>query len=288
MRQVGVIGLAMVLAATGLVAWTGGGRDAISAESGESAREQLNLGVVAIDARIGGERVRGSGTVIDERAGLVVTAAHNVWGATSLRLTTGLGVLHGRVVARAPCAGLALVEIQPRLPGLVALAPASGGPPSPAELLSAVGRRSSGSDSGPESLLMIPQRTAGTVSNARYEPRLPRLEDAIRLDGAVVPESSGGPVVNAGGEVIGMAMATTGSAGQEGALVVPWSTIEARIGELEVDDRRVYVGWRDHYRCAGQMHAYARREHSAYRPIDARINAPVPATRLPGTQELDR
>ena len=57
----------------------------------------------------------------------MVTSAHTVWGATSLRLTTGLGVLHGRLVARAPCAGLAVIEIQPRIPGLVALPEAADG-----------------------------------------------------------------------------------------------------------------------------------------------------------------
>jgi hypothetical protein len=32
---------------------------------------------------------------------------------------------------------------------------------------------------------------------------------------------------------------------------------------------------------------YALHEHPGYQPIDARINAPVPATRLPGTERLD-
>lgn len=55
-----------------------------------------------------------------------------------------------------------------------------------------------------------------------------------------------------------------------------------------MDDRRIYVGWRSYYRCAPQLHAYARRKHSGYDPKDAVINAPVPATRLPGTEQLDR
>ena len=92
----------MVLAAAALLMETGDSGTAVSAAPEQLSREQLNLGVVAIDARIGDRRVRSSGTVIDGRAGLVVTSAHTVWGATSLRLTTGLGVLHGRLVARAP------------------------------------------------------------------------------------------------------------------------------------------------------------------------------------------
>ena len=63
--------------------------------------------------------------------------------------------------------------------------------------------------------------------------------------------------------------------------------MQERLGELEVDERRIYVGWRDYYRCAPALHAYARREYPGYRPLDAVINVPVPATRLPGTQGLD-
>jgi S1-C subfamily serine protease len=272
--------MAMVLAAAALLMGTGGDRIAVSAAP-EPAR--VSLGVVGIDARIGNERVRSSGAIVDARAGLVVTAAHTVWGATSLRLTTGLGVLHGRLVARAPCAGLAVIEIQPRIPGLVALPAAVGGSPAGSELLSAVGRR----EGGLGGLLNIPLRTAGTAERATYENGLPPLTGAIRLDGAVVPESSGGPLVNADGELVGMAMATTAGSGEQGALAIPWATVQQRLGELEVDKRQIYVGWRSYYRCAPALHAYARREHPGYRPIDAVINAPVPATRLPGTQNLD-
>jgi S1-C subfamily serine protease len=279
-RLVGVIASVMAVTAVGILVATGDGDSAASTAPEPASREQLSLGVVAIDARIGDRRVRSSGAVVDARAGLVVTSAHTVWGATSLRLTTGLGILHGRLVARAPCAGLAVIEIQPRVPGLVALPEATGGTPPPSVLLSAVGRREGG-------LVTIPLRTAGTAPSALFEMGLPPLAGAIRLDGAVVPESSGGPVVTAAGELVGMAMATTAGSGEQGALAVSWSTIQARLGELQVDERRVYVGWREHYRCAPQLHAYARREHPGYRAIDARINDPVPATRLPGTQALD-
>jgi S1-C subfamily serine protease len=275
--------MAMVLAAAALLIGTGDRGTAVSATSQQPSSERLNLGVVAIDARIGDRRVRSSGAVVDGRAGLVVTSAHTVWGATSLRLTTGLGVLHGRLVARAPCAGIAVIEIQPRIPGLVALPAAVGGPPTDTELLSAVGRR----EGGLGGLLTIPLRTAGTVARATFENGLPPLTGAIRLDGAVVPESSGGPLVNSDGELVGMAMATTTGSGEQGALAIPWATVQQRLGELEVDKRQIYVGWRDYYRCAPALHAYAKREHPGYRPIDAVINAPVPATRLPGTQTLD-
>jgi S1-C subfamily serine protease len=258
-RQAGVIAAVMALTALGLLTVTGGGSGARV-----PSPDRLSLGVVAIDARIGKERVLSSGTVVDGRAGLVVTTAHTVWGATSLRLTTGLGILHGRLVARAPCAGLAVIEIQPRIPGL---APLPAGGTVTDGLLTVVGRREG-------SLGSTPLRTVGTGRRAD-----PPLAGALRLDTTVVPEASGGPILDAAGRVVALAAG--------GSLAIPWSTVEARLAELVVDERRIYVGWRDYYRCAPALHAYAAREHPGDRKTDAVINAPVPATRLRGTQGLD-
>lgn len=287
MRQVGVIAGATVLALLGLCLAGCGGDDSPPPRP-LTAQEKLNLGVVAIDARVGNDRVRSSGTVIDPDAGLIVTSAHGVWGARSLRVTTGLGVLHGRIVARAPCAGLALVETEPRVPGLVALPRAAAPEPSPgAGLLKAIGRREADPDLGTGSLVTIPTRVAETGVTASLGGGLRPLTGAIRLDAPLVPEASGGPVVDGEGRFVGLAMATEEGASRSGALALPWSVVKARLDELERGPRRIYVGWRDQYRCAPRMHAYAAAEHPGYRRRDARIDAPVPATRLPGTRDLD-
>ena len=73
-----------------------------------SLAKRLELGVVAVEARVGGDQVLASGTVVDAERGLILTSARSVWGATSLKLDTGLGILHGRIIARAPCDELAL------------------------------------------------------------------------------------------------------------------------------------------------------------------------------------
>jgi S1-C subfamily serine protease len=285
-RQVGVIVGATVLGFMGMVAGCGGD-DPPAPPQPLSSEQRLNLGVVAIDARIGGDRVRSSGTVVDADEGTVVTAAHSVWGATSMRVTSGLGVTHGRIVARAACDDLAVVEIEPRLPGLVALAQADGATPPASDLLTAVGRREADADLGAGSLVTIPTRVGRDGVRASLGAGLAPLTGAIRLDSPLVPESSGGPVVDGEGRIVGMAMATQEGAENTEALAVPWSAVRARLDELEAGPRRVYVGWRDQYRCAPSMHAYAAAEHPAYRRLDARINAPVPATRLRGTEVVD-
>jgi S1-C subfamily serine protease len=285
-RQVGVIAGATVIGFMGMLAVSGcGGDDSPPPAPRLTSEQRLNLGVVAIDAKIGGDRVRSSGTVIDADAGTVLTSAHSVWGATSVRVTTGLGVLHGRIVARAPCNDLALVEVEPRVPGLVELPRAGGAAPPRSELLTAVGRREADPDLGTGSLVTIPARAANDGVRTSLGGGLPALSNVIRLDAALVPESSGGPVVDGEGRVVGLAMAT--EAGSKEAIAVPWSAINARLAELEPGPRRIYVGWRDQYRCAPRLRAYAAAEHPGFRPVDARINAPVPATRLPGTGVVD-
>jgi len=189
--------------------------------------DRLTYALVGIEAQIGGDPVRSAGVVINADDGLVLTTAHSLWGATSLRLSTGVGVLHGRIVARAPCADLAIVETEPRIPGLVALT-GTGKP-------------------------------TGRVAAAR------------RADGA--------PLLDGAQHIVGIR--TRGA-------VLRWPAVRRLLAELQPDKQRVYVGWADQYRCARQLHAYEQARHPRYREIDARLNAPVPATRLPGTQGLDR
>jgi hypothetical protein len=192
-----------------------------------SSDDRLSFALVGIEAQIGGDPVRSAGVVIDADDGLVLTTAHSLWGATTLRLSTGVGVLHGRIVARAPCADLAIVETEPRIPGLVALT----GTATP----------------------------TGNVAPAR--------------------NASGSPLIDDSGHIVGIR--TRGS-------MTRWPAVKRLLDRLQPDKQRVYVGWADQYRCARQLHTYEHARHPHYREIDARLNAPVPATRLPGTQGLDK
>jgi hypothetical protein len=204
------------------------------ATAASTTDDRMQFAIVGIEARVGGDAVRSSGVVIDADNGLVLTSARAVWGARALRLTTGVGVLHGRIVARAPCADLALLETQPRIPGLVALTgTAADGSP--------IGRAASGD---------LVRRRVGVSA----------------------------PLITADGEIAGIA---------RGGAVLRWPAVERLLDRLQPGERRVYAGWADQYRCTPALHAAVERAHPRFRPIDARLTAPVP-TRLPGTQELDR
>ena len=258
-----------------------GGGSPRSAAPRANAQERMDFAVIGVEARIGGDDVLGSGFVIDGERGLVLTAAHTVWGARSLKLSTGLGVLHGRIVARAPCDDLALLEIYPRIPGLAALPDAPGGSAG-TQLLRSLGRRHTDRQSEGAALASIPVRDHGGAPIARRRPaaverRAARLAAGAR--GLRRPgRRSGRPARRHG-------------AGDErparrraGAWPCRGREIRKRLDQLQPGPRSVYVGWADQYRCVGRQDAYAREMHPGYRLSDARFNAPVAPTRLPGTR----
>jgi S1-C subfamily serine protease len=238
-------------------------------------QQEINLGVVAIDARIGGDVVHSSGTVIDANRGLVLTSNRGVWGATSLRIGTALGLVYGRVVARAPCDDLAIVEMLPQLPGLVAL-PRAAGVPAPGQLVTSVGRRRVDPDLAANSLLQIPALRAAAQGTTR-----------ITLDGRLVPEAIGGPLIDPQGRLVGIAQAPLSGLPAAPSRALSSPAITNRLRRLHPGPRAVYVGWRSQYRCAARLSRAIKAEHPDFRTRDAWLNAPVPATRLPGTEALD-
>jgi hypothetical protein len=98
----------------------------------------------------------------------------------------------------------------------------------------------------------------------------------LTLDAQLVPEAAGGPILGADGRLVGMATPAGGA--------IPWQKVKQRLDELRPGPRRVFAGWRDQYECAARLHRITRAAHPAFRPKDARLTAPVPATRIPGAE----
>jgi S1-C subfamily serine protease len=270
--------------ATVLVVMTGCGASD-TARRATAPAERLDLSVVAVTARVGGEVEESSGVVVDTERGLILTTAHGVWGAQSLKVSSGIAVLHGRIVARNACDDLAVLETQPRLPGLVAVRPSADAALPPGAPALAV-RRLAGLPSR-ERAELVTQRVA--IRPAGTTALLPglRTADARAIEGALPASASGAPLIGADGRLAGLAQVVQ-RGGRTARAALPWETIGARLAELEAGERAEYVGWRRHYRCADAMHRYARERHPAYRRADARLTSSVPVTRLPGTEKVDR
>jgi S1-C subfamily serine protease len=278
------IAAASVLAA---IAGCGGSSDrAAPVTAAPPPAGRLDLSVVAITAVIGGERDYSAGVVVDDDRGLILTTAHGVWGATSLKVSTGIAVLHGRIVARDACDDLAVLETQPRVPGLVAVPPSADGTLVAGQPLIAV-RRKRGLPRGGKPDLII-TRVAARAGAARVFAPSDHPAGVVGLEAPALPvAASGAALLGADGRLAGLAQIVY-RRGKTTYAALPWETITARLGELEPGGRAQYVGWRRHYRCSEAMQAYTSARHPRFRRQDARLNAPVPATRLPGTQGVDR
>ena len=227
-----------------------------------SAADRVALATVAVRARVGGDRVTGSGVVVDAGRALVLTSARTVWGATSLKLDTPVGVLLGRLVARAPCDDLAVVQAQPVVPGLVAARVADA---VPAGAVRAVARRWAASERTPKAFPLQVVGGAGPV---------------VRLDGRLGATAPGGPLVDAGGRLVGLVQA---GAPEPSALT--GRLVRQRLDELQPGRSTVYVGWREHYRCAPRLHRLTQAAHPRFQPSDARLNPLVRPTRVPGARD---
>jgi S1-C subfamily serine protease len=276
--------VAVGASAVALVSCGGSKKPPARAAKASAPGHTVNPSIVGVDAQIGKQRVHASGFVIDGDSGLVLTSAHDVWGATSLRLSTALGVLHGRLVARAPCEDIAVIQTEPRIPGLSTLRAAPATSPADGELLRVIGRVADTQASGPYVMAGIPARAAGAVRASSLDPKLPVQTTAIRLDSALVPAVSGGAVVDSAGRLVGMAQSARGS---DHGLLVPWRRLHTVLQKLHPGKRAFYEGWADEYRCAPALQAYARQTYPGFDPLAARQNAPVHATRIPGTERLD-
>ena len=276
----------LVAATAAVLAGCGGSGDDAAPPAAERAATmpeevRADLGVVTLDARIGRVGARSAGVVVDARRGLILTTAHSLWGAHSLKVETGLGVLHGRILARDPCDDLAVVETQPRIPGLVAV-PATGATAIAGQPVQSAFRAGGAAASAPLST----QRVAvGSGPAGRLAPGL-RPAGGLALDGPLPHAASGSPLLAADGGLAGLAVVVSQGATTRRA-ALPWALIDTRLRELRSGGRAVYVGWSRHYRCAGALHAYAAAAYPGFRPADATLNAAVPASRLPGTEDLD-
>ena len=155
------------------------------------------------------ESGRGSGVVIDNR-GRVLTALHVVDGATAIGLTFADGTeASAAVIARQPEKDIAVLQPS-RLPEV--LVPATLGNPNALRVGSeafVVGNP----------LGLYGSMSAGIVSGLDRSFQVPGSEQAvtglIQIDAAVNPGSSGGPLLDRAGRVVGIVTALVNPTGDE-------------------------------------------------------------------------
>ena len=232
-----------------LVASGGGGDET---KSTKDIIQENRRAVVRIDTRTpdfeNGRRVvkagGGTGIVVDANRGLVLTNAHVVAGASSVKTTIGSAESNATVLGQAPCEDLAVLQMRPKPGGLKQATLGSGGSVSSGDKVIALGFPGAFEAQATDRRL---QATDGTLSSGAAPgtigEELPKYPALIQHQAPISPGNSGGPLFNDKGEVVGLN--TIGSTGerqnQNGAISI--SRAKAQLRDLMSDRNSGYVGW---------------------------------------------
>jgi serine protease Do len=179
-------------------------------------------------------RGAGSGFIIDA-SGLILTNNHVVEGAERLTVKLADGrSLHARIVGTDPDIDIALIKVDSPLP--LPVAPLGDSSTLRAgEWVCAIGNP----------LAYEHSVTVGVVSYVRRKLWDPALDEYIQTDAAINFGNSGGPLINAKGEVIGINAAISSRASSIG-FAVPINQATAVLPQLKTRGRvsRGYMGIR--------------------------------------------
>ena len=151
--------------------------------------ERINPAIVLVEAQLLDGISSGTGCIINKK-GIILTSSHVIDKASYIEVTTSKGEIYKAEVIKSERTNddLALLKIQPQkpLPATIKLGDSS---------LVKVGQKvlAIGNPFGFNGTL-----TTGIVSRIDYE------RNKIQTDAAINPGSSGGPILNANGEVIGI------------------------------------------------------------------------------------
>jgi putative serine protease PepD len=173
-------------------------------------------GTVYIRSRGVGEEASGTGVIVDAAEGLVLTNFHVIALGPDLQAGTPQRLDDAEVRAAAPCEDLALLHVE-GLEGRRAIPLGRQAEVRQGDQVVALGYPASAS--GGRSLTS----TAGVVSSVRTPLRIPapdqpQFTNLVQTDVALGPGNSGGPLVGAGGRLVGInTILFTGTADQPGS-----------------------------------------------------------------------
>ena len=185
-----------VLVVTGVIG--GDGDDGSVADVVEKAASST----VLVRTRVGRAEATGSGFALDSDEGLVVTNFHVINGGDKFDVRVGDEFRDAKVVGAAPCDDLAVLEVDDA-DGLRDLSLGSQEDLEQGQEVVALGFPANASLRGELT------STAGVVSVPRSAftlpiPNSPRFENLIQTDAALNPGSSGGPLVDSDGRLVGV------------------------------------------------------------------------------------
>jgi S1-C subfamily serine protease len=184
--------------------------------------------------RRGDGLVSGSGFVLDSD-GLVVTAAHLVRSASSVRVDLGSRTVPGKVIGVDEADDLALLRVDPGRVRLQALPLGDSSAVRVGDPAIAIGRASG----------LQPTLVTGAV--AARQPRVvapggATIYDALQVDAPLREGDCGGPLLDAGGQVTGVNTRMVTADGETVDIAVPVNTVRRVLPELSGKSLKVVSG----------------------------------------------
>lgn len=218
-----MLAIVALIAASGAVGWRMG--QALGHQSSPGAPNvvgsldtgalsaKLNPAIVDVNSVLGNGHAEGTGMILTSN-GEVLTNNHVIAGSSSIQVViAGLGSKNAQLIAADPSMDVALLQIQ-GVSGLSTVILSSGGVKVGEQVVSlgnAYGRGGAPAVSVGTVNALNQEITAGDTGGTSES-----LSGMIELIADIVPGDSGGPVVNANGEVVGMITAGDGN-GSAGA-----------------------------------------------------------------------
>jgi S1-C subfamily serine protease len=186
-----------------------------------------------LDALDGGGAAAGTGMIVG-RGGEIVTNNHVVQGADTVRVSIrGHGTHAADVVGTDPSADIAVLRVT-GLPWLPAVRFGDSSRVAVGDQVLAIGNALGlgGSPTVTQGIISGTGRTitAADATGSSQE----TLHGLLQTDAPIAPGNSGGPLIDAGGRVIGMdtAAASAGTGGASLGFAIPARTIQAVAGEI--------------------------------------------------------
>jgi S1-C subfamily serine protease len=206
-----------------------------------------------------GEHAHGSGVIWDAGRGLVLTSDHLVENAGSIEAVVNGGTtVHARLVVRAQCNDVAIVELHPKPAGMTAIQVGDSSKLALGSKVTALGYLKPASAKKPSPIATIGEVSAVDVP-AKLSPDLPDFPKVVLHQAPLQAQMTGGPLVNDRGELVGVSTLVPGAEPSGQYAAVSSSYLKRRISELKTDSRGRLVGWKDQHACHGKMVKIANR-----------------------------
>ena len=222
------------------------GSGSAKAKSGEAAdwsavAKEVSDSVVSIDVATSDGSAKGSGAIISDK-GYIVTNNHVISGAKQIQVTLANGTIYSaQIVGTDTTTDLAVIKLDNPPSSLKAAEFADSDNLAVGESVMAIGNPLGYDDTATVGIVSALNRPVTVADDNNND----IVTNAVQIDAAVNPGNSGGPTINAAGQVIGInssIASTTTSSGTAGSIGIGFaipSNLVKRVANEIIDNGAV-------------------------------------------------